>query len=161
MMYRPYFNTVTMVGDPSVIDFAINETTVDPDAGLFETLIGRNLNIDDEYTHNVSMYGTTHDVVIGTTQVFTRHDLDKWTFGFRTRMMPVEFLSGLARRFRCAVLYHVESCAETDAWFHLYITFNRHGHATYTGQTPPDSMADLPVYQSTQSEKHHERISND
>lgn len=165
MMHRPYFNTVSMDGEPSAIDTAIRDILADPDRGLFETLIGRNLNIDDDHTHNMTMYGTNHDVVINSIQIFTppfmRDDPRRWTFGFRTRYMPLEFISALARRFGCDIEYHVESRADTDSWSHLYSTYNRHGAITYTGQTPPPESTPTSIYRSHKSQIYHERISND
>ncbi len=165
MMHRPYFNTVCMDGEPSAIDTAIRDILADPDRGLFEALIGRNLNIDDDHTHNMTMYGTNHDVVINSIQIFTppfmRDNPRRWTFGFRTRYMPLEFISALARRFGCAIEYHAESRADMDSWSHLYATYNRHGAITYTGQTPPPESTPTSIYRSHKSQIYHERISND
>jgi hypothetical protein len=161
MMHRPYFNTVTMVGESSMIDCVVRETIADIDAGLFATLVGRNANISDQYNHDMTMYGTNHDVMIGTIQMFIRDHPQRWTFGFRTRHMPLEFLSAIARRFYCTVLYHAESRADVDSWSQLYVTYNRRGLVTYSGSTPPDEMINLPIYQSEKSKKHHDRILND
>jgi hypothetical protein len=153
-----------MDGEPSAIATAIRDILADPDRGLFETLIGRNLNIDDDYTHNMTMYGTSHDVVINSIQIFDppfmRDDPRRWTFGFRTRYMPLEFLSALARRFECVIEHYAESHADTDSWSHIFARYNRHGAITYTGQTPPPESPLTSVYRSHKSQIYHERISD-